>query len=676
MARRIDNIRETVIIALNNLIRGKSRQRSKGGVASPRSSILPFLTAAILILNQPAQGAAGTTVYIGQEIQFKNNVKGPEGMTWLWDFGDQEKSTSNIKAPKFKYKIPGEYTVKLTVSIPGVAQKNVPKSNELKIKVQAVTAMIKAEKLKIKVGDEIPFSSEINAPKGTTLFWDFGDGEKGGDEDSPKHRFTKASPDAKPFKVQLKVKVPNIDEKIPSNELLVEVAGMAPPPAAKGKYFIGQDVPFVNPKTNPDTPKYKYKWKFDDGVKEGYTVTHRYLTPGRKRYSLEMYLDDVLTDSGDGYIDILPVAVDPSANGKKKLTVLKGIDEVEFSANTEGPPGMTWSWDFGGGAPTSTDENPKVTFEKHSTNGNPYEVVLTVTVPNIADIISDPILVTVNQKFIKPAIGSITIDRSEIGADGNYTAKIIVEATGTYKTLQLKVEGDPISDITLSSPQSRSNAKGGKHTFTITVPEPPTSVTKAPVAEKLKVIATIFPDDPDDEKKATGYAKTETLNLTLIPQKPGWLLYVYILAGCILLAIIIMLVVLAKRPVVPGAITLNGADHFLTSSPLGPKKGKLEIDLGNLDSDYDGFVMTVSAEKRGNSTQLRINSVINSKNGTEGEVTANSEYFDFGREFPCVETMNIEWSSEERGRLSLTYDTHQSDSYDYGGDQDDETYQN
>jgi hypothetical protein len=161
----------------------------------------------------------------------------------------------------------------------------------------------------------------------------------------------------------------------------------------------------------------------------------------------------------------------------------------------------------------------------------------------------------------------------------------------------------------------------------------------------------------------------------LIPKKPWWLLYVYILAGCILLAIIITLVVLAKRPVIPGTITLDGADHYLTSSPLGPKKGKLEIDLGNLDSDYDGFVMTVTAEKRSNSTQLRINSAINSKNGAEGEVAANSEYFDFGRGFPCVEVMTIEWSHEERGRLSLIYDTHQSDSYDYGDDQDDETYE-
>ena len=596
-------------------------------------------------------------------------------MTWLWDFGD--KAESKEKTPTYFYKKPGKYTVKLTVKIPGVDPKNVPKSNELEIEVSPVTAVIKAEKLKIKVGDEIQFSSEIKGPKGTTYSWGFGDEAKGSTEGSPKRQFKKASPVGKPFKVQLGVKNPNINinEKILSNVLLVEVVGMEPPPPVTG-YFIGQDIPFVNPKTNPDTPKYTYKWKFNDGVKEGYTVTHRYLTPGRKRYSLEMYIDGDLSSSGDGYVDILPIAVDPSANGKKELTVLRGIDEVEFSANTKGPPGMSWSWDFAGGAPTSTNENPKVTFEKHSTAGNPYEVVLTVTVPNITNaIISKPILVTVNQKFIKPAIGSITIDRSEIGTDGNYTAKIIVEATGTYTSLQLKVDGDPISGITPSSPQSMGKAKGGKHTFTITVPEPPTSVTKAPVAEKLKVTATIFPDDPDDEKKATGYAKTETLNLTLIPKKPWWLLYVYILAGCILLAIIITLVVLAKRPVIPGTITLDGADHYLTSSPLGPKKGKLEIDLGNLDSDYDGFVMTVTAEKRSNSTQLRINSAINSKNGAEGEVAANSEYFDFGRGFPCVEVMTIEWSHEERGRLSLIYDTHQSDSYDYGDDQDDETYE-
>ena len=77
MAHRIDHIKETVIIALNNLIHSQSRQRSTVGVASARSSLLPFLTAVILVLNQPAQGAADKTVYVGEEIEFKNNVKGP-----------------------------------------------------------------------------------------------------------------------------------------------------------------------------------------------------------------------------------------------------------------------------------------------------------------------------------------------------------------------------------------------------------------------------------------------------------------------------------------------------------------------------------------------------------------------------------------------------------------------
>ncbi|MDC0142955.1 PKD domain-containing protein [Verrucomicrobia bacterium] len=514
----------------------------------------------------------------------------------------------------------------------------------------------------VRIGESITFANKSEAPEGTTWLWTFGDGDTS-KEKEPTHKYAKEGI----YKVRLTAKVPNLDP-VQSRELLVEVkkATAFTPPSEK--IYIGQEFQFKNP--NPPRPGETYKWLFGDGNSSGeHSPTHYYKTHGSKSYTWTLTVGGI-AQVFSGTIEIHPITPKVSSDS---TTVNKG-DEFQFKNDTEGPPNMEWEWDFGDDSPKSNEKEPYHVYEK---DGG-FEVTLTVKAPNVGPLYSK-LKVIVKPVFTKPAIGSITIDRSEMGADGNYTAKIIVEATGTYEKLQLKVDGDPISGISPSEPQSSGDAEKGtntfKHTFKITVPTPPTSVTQEPVAEKLKVTATIFPDDPADEKKATGYAKTETLNLTLIPKKPWWLLYVYILAGCILLAIIITLVVLAKRPVIPGTITLNGADHYLTSSPLGPKKGKLEIDLGNLDSDYDGFVMTVSAEKRSNSTQLRINSAINSKNGAEGEVAANSEYFDFGRGFPCVEVMTIEWPHEERGRLSLIYDTHQSDSYDYGDDQDDDTYE-
>jgi PKD repeat protein len=444
---------------------------------------------------------------------------------------------------------------------------------------------------------------------------------------------------------------------------LVEVkkATAFTPPSEK--IYIGQEFQFKNP--NPPRPGETYKWLFGDGeASEEHSPTHYYKTHGSKSYTWTLTVGGI-PQVFSGTIEIHPITPKVSSDS---TTVNKG-DKLQFKNDTEGPPTMEWEWDFGDDSPKSNEIEPYHVYEKDGE----FEVTLTVKAPNVSPIKSK-LTVIVKPVFTKPAIGSITIDRSEMGADGNYTAKIIVEATGTYTSLQLKVDGDPISGISPSGPQSMGKAKGGKHTFEIKVPKPPTSVTQAPVAEKLEVTATIFPNDPDDNKTATGYAKTETLNLTLIPQEPGWLLYVYILAGCILLAIIITLVVLAKRPVVPGVITLNGTEHYLTSSPLGPKKGELKIDLGNLDSRFNEFVMTVKAEKRNGTTQLRTTSIISSKNGIEGEVSANSEYFDFGREFPCLETMTIAWTCEEQGRLILTYDTHQTDNFDYGDDHSDDEY--
>lgn len=61
----------------------------------------------------------------GETIQFTNS-SAPSGLSYLWDFGDGQKSTS--ASPSHKYNPPGQYTVKLLASTGGCADSSIQKA--------------------------------------------------------------------------------------------------------------------------------------------------------------------------------------------------------------------------------------------------------------------------------------------------------------------------------------------------------------------------------------------------------------------------------------------------------------------------------------------------------------------------------------------------------------------
>lgn len=505
-----------------------------------------------------------------------------------------------------------------------------------------------------RVGDKVVFPNDNLVPPGTKWEWDYGDGGTSNDPIGS-HVYAEAGT----YKVKLSATVPNIPKPFFSNELEILIEPLVKFKVPDQKIYIGQEFPFTNP--NKQQPGDKYMWTFGDGeTSQLHSPEHYYKTPGDKTITLTTTIGSV-KNVDQGTLTVYPII----AKASSSATTVREDEDIQFRNNTEGPPGMKWEWDFGDNTPESNEKEPSHTYTK----AGEYEVTLTVRSPNV-DPIDYKLRIIVKPVFVTPGILNISIDPKEIGADGNYTAKIIVEVTGTYKELKLKIKGN-LGTIQSPPPQTMKDAKGGKHTFEIIVPEPPTSVTKSPVEGKLEITAIIISNDPEDAKKDDGYSKVESKTLTVIPQQPAWLLYAYILAGLIVLGIIATLVILAKRPVVPGTVTVSGDETYLSSPSVGgAKKGKKTIQLGELSAsatEYDDYWMVITAARRDRTNRLRISASLNTKLESEGDLVVNGEYHDFNKPVACSNVMTFEWTDENGQKMEVIYDPQQSED-DFGYD--------
>lgn len=115
---------------------------------------------------------------VGQAITFTDNTVPSNGTTiaaYLWEFGDEENSTSTEQSPTFVYKKDGSYTVRLTVT----------DSNDLK-SVSTTTVLIvnptkadfTVDKEEYFLGDEVKFFDASTTKGSTTIvawLWEFAD---------------------------------------------------------------------------------------------------------------------------------------------------------------------------------------------------------------------------------------------------------------------------------------------------------------------------------------------------------------------------------------------------------------------------------------------------------------------------------------------------------------------
>jgi len=593
---------------------------------------LLWALAAILLFCVTTEGAVGKVdkaIFVGQPVRFENKTEVPEGASWEWEwnFGDGS-APSNEREPTHYYKDSGSHDVTLTVLIKvgdEVLRRQAP--TPLKIEVKKINPQIRPLPETIYVGQKVEIEDKTKGPKNMRRKWNFGSPDKWGfwDGSDNSGNVDQSNPviffkEAGPHKVNLELSV--VDE---NNQLLP-----------------GIDV------SDPEQS-----------------------------------------------ISVSKITPDFMIREEKEDKVFKVGEKLELINATKGPPNIRYEWevkadgkilkpegrwDFGDKDDDANTVSPTITFKQRSD----YEVILKV-IPvdsenNLLQGVTVPpksTKIEVRPTYEQPEIIAIRLEEEDavVTAEGNYTVHVMVEVNGTYLEAKLQTEGFDLKTQTFKQAISP-----GLHKFALVLPKPEDSVSQAPVTQDLKITATVDPD-PDGPAHVSR-ALTKTIPVKLRPEQPWWLLYAYILAGTIVLGAIILLVILARRPVVPGTVTVLMGDEIYLSSPSvgGPKKGNMTLQLGKLSgasTEYDDYWLVITAARRDRANRLRISAILKTKLEIDGDLTVNGDYHDFGRTISCTGVMRFEWSDESGKRMEVTYDTHQSDDdFGYEEDSDDDDYEN
>ncbi len=494
------------------------------------------------------------------------------------------------------------------------------------------------------IGETLQFLNETGVPLGQDWKWrwTFGDGTT-----KPEGNATKYYEKSGTYDVMLTVLIPVGDGHLEVNAtspirvlvkpIIPKIAPLPPEP-----FYPGQKIEFKNLTNGPQGME--YQWDFGNNeVKTGENVTHFFTAHGDKTVTLRITApNDVKVNP----VTLKALISEPSLQITADPTELKAGGKVTFATDYPGPPNVKWHWELGDGT-ISEQQTPQP--HKYENDGN-YEVQATCTLtdangtplPGIQPIKSNRLAITVKPKFEQPEILAIRIEEEEEGkgvnAEGNYTIHVVVETNGTIDELKIDIAG--LDSRSMNGTQAQDGIF--RHDFQLTEPTP--SISQAAVIQTLNITVTATPANEPEHQSRT---LEKTIDISVTPQRPAWFLYAIIAVCAVLVGIVAWLIKLAMRPVVPGKITINNEDHWLTSSPLGPKKGSVIIKLSNYDIDYSPIVMTVTAT--GNRSRPEITLLLE---GGEGEISANGLYYQYGRPFSAKEEMNLDLG----GGKYLTFD--------------------
>ena len=125
-------------------------------------------------------------IYVNATVTFADKSTG-EPTSWLWDFGDGEKS--NSKDPVHKYESPDTYTVKLTILNENGDTRNTSKTIDITYKPP--TAIFVHPTSELWINTELTFTDNSTSGDAniTSWEWDFGDGTTSVLQNPPAHTY-------------------------------------------------------------------------------------------------------------------------------------------------------------------------------------------------------------------------------------------------------------------------------------------------------------------------------------------------------------------------------------------------------------------------------------------------------------------------------------------------------
>lgn len=314
--------------------------------------------------------ANSTAGFVPFAVQFKDLSVG-DISNWSWNFGDGGSSTA--KNPLYTYETEGAFTVTLDVTEGGGTDSEVKTEYIKALPIASPLAEFTAN----KVNGFSPFSvqfSDLSSGQIDSWLWGFGDGDTSSNQ-SPAHEY-KTNGD---FEVTLTVTGPGgTDSESKSGFIRVLPAGKP-----KVDFSVNTRVAFA-PLAIQFTDLSEgigiksWIWDFGDGdVSSKQSPSHEYKSAG-------FYTPEVAV-AGNGGTGIerkvnLITAVSvggPVAEFSATPNVFFLPDNVQFSDLSEGEGITSWSWNFGDGG-FSTTQNPVHTY---NIPGN-FTVSLTVSNEN------------------------------------------------------------------------------------------------------------------------------------------------------------------------------------------------------------------------------------------------------------------------------------------------------
>lgn len=400
-----------------------------------------------------------------EPIQFKDeSTNNP--IAWNWDFGDGI-GTSTEKNPVYTYSNPGTYTVSLIAS--NECGQGTLYQKQIKVKDKPLSNF--THNAPKPAGVAVNFTDQSS---GTPYQWnwEFGTGESSPDQ-NPSYIYTTPG--------TYTVKLTTANECGVSQPYSTQIQILPPVPDAdfttNEPVCLGQPMKFYDLSQNSPT---SWQWNFGDGVGTSNEQNPQYTYSNAGSYLVTLISSNSYGSSQPTSKIVNVSATAPESSFTHNAPQCLGTP-INFQDTSINQP-LSWSWDFGDGIGSSTEQNPTYTYAEAgvftvsltASNGCgiglPYSSDITI---NGANFITDaPKCIGDTVSFTDKSVGNVSSYYWDFG-DGVGTSTqqnptYIYNAAGEYQ-VSLTTTGNcsspstitkkiivssqaPIADFTSSSP--------------------------------------------------------------------------------------------------------------------------------------------------------------------------------------------------------------------------------
>ncbi|MBL7199282.1 MAG: PKD domain-containing protein, partial [Anaerolineae bacterium] len=355
--------------AVNEDYRVVSSDQGVGSPAGPPASLeVAAPTIHAEITHTVGTLVVGDTVYLTATA----STDGAGPLTFSWDLGDGS-AASGLTASHV-YTADGDYPVAFTVT-DGCSYTAV-RMVTVTVNAPDLVAAYDQSAATVVVSTTVVYTdrSTTDGPPIASWRWSFGDGEGTSAEQHPSHTYlmpgtytvTLQVTDTLGYSDQgtstVTVNAPDLDAAFDQSAAAV---------------VVSTTVVFADRSTTDGPPIASWGWSFGngEGTSSEQHPSHTYSTPGT--YTVTLQVTDTLGYSDQQTSVVVVNAPDlVAAFDQSAATVVEG-NPIDFTdqSTTNGPPIVSWQWNFGDGVGTSTEQHPVYTYTTPGT----YAVTLGVT---------------------------------------------------------------------------------------------------------------------------------------------------------------------------------------------------------------------------------------------------------------------------------------------------------